>query len=325
MNTLITGGAGFIGLNIAATLSNAGEDVTLFSPDAPPEPFMSAIRSAGKGRIDVFLGDVRNARDLDAALLASRATRLVHAAAITADLAREKRAAASIFEVNVLGSIEVFEACLRFGIRRVVQLGTGSVFGELGATAQRLDERDSLAAPTTLYGISKFAAERTGLRYKSTRDLNLTVVRLGTVFGPWEYMTQVRDNVSIPRELMPIAKSGGHAVVYAHSSEDWVYSLDVGQGIAAILAQEECDEPILHLSGGGGWSVADWCRRLQQRYPGFSWEFSDTGGKDVIGGTKAAKRSPMDIRRLIRSTGFTPAYDPDQALTHYAQWADHHL
>ena len=144
------------------------------------------------GKLSTVLGDVRRGADLDAALREHAVDRVVHGAAVTAGLEREKNAAADIFTVNLLGAMEVMEAALRHGVRQVVQLGTGSVFGSAGRVEGMLDET-SAVLPDTLYGISKFAAERTGVRYRQTRGLNLTVLRLGTVFGRWEYDTGVRD------------------------------------------------------------------------------------------------------------------------------------
>src|SRR5258708_35013395 len=180
MAVLITGGAGFVGLNVAENLLARGADVILFGPGAPPPEAVTSLERH-PGQLSLVHGDVSVAADLDAVFGSHAIDRVVHGAAITADLAREKRAARDIFTVNLLGTVELLEAALRHGVSRVVQLGTGSIFGAAGTASAMLDEQTSPAVPRTMDGISKYAAERTALRYRSTRGLNLAVARLGVV------------------------------------------------------------------------------------------------------------------------------------------------
>src|ERR1700692_468143 len=184
MAVLITGGAGFVGLNVAENLLARGADVLLFGPGAPP-PAAVAFLERHPAHLSLARGDVSVAADLDTVFGSHAIDRVVHGAAITADLAREKRAARDIFTVNLLGTGELLEAALRHGVSRVVQLGTGSIFGAAGTASAMLDEQTSQAVPIPLYGVSKYAAERTAVRYRSSRGLNLVVARLGVVFGRW--------------------------------------------------------------------------------------------------------------------------------------------
>lgn len=319
MAVLITGGAGFVGLNVAEQLLGRGEDVVIFGPMAPPDAAVQALRRQ-PGRLDIAAGDVSVASDLDAVLRTHRIDRLVHGAAVTADLAREKRAARDIFTVNLLGTIEVLEAALRHDVRRVVQLGTGSIFGPAGKTDGMLDEQTSPALPETLYGISKFAAERTGLRYRQTRQLNLTVVRLGMVFGRWEYDTGVRDTLSMALQLLRVAEEGGSAIVHTGAADDWVYSVDVAHGVIAVLDLPATPDPVYHLSAGMRWSVPAWCQRLQQHFPRFTFRLSDKLEECTVARNKAAPRSPMDIGRIRRDAGYEPAYLLDRAFDDYIAW-----
>jgi nucleoside-diphosphate-sugar epimerase len=321
MAVLITGGAGFVGLNVAEHLLERGDAVVLFGPAPPPADALAALQTR-PGHLVVAIGDVTVSADLDAVLRAHAIDRVIHGAAITADLAREKRAARDIFTVNLLGTIEMLEAALRHQVRRVVQLGTGSIFGAAGRASESLDEQISPALPETLYGISKFAAERTGLRYRATRDLNLTVVRLGMVFGRWEYATGVRDTLSLPLQLLRVAESGGAAVVHQAAGDDWVYACDVARGLVAMLDLPSSPEAVYHLSAGMRWSVEDWCRRLRERFPQFRYRLTERVEECTVGRNSAAPRSPMRIERLRRDAGYEPAYPPDRAFEDYLAWRD---
>lgn len=319
MAVLITGGCGFVGINAAEHLLGRGEDVVLFGPAPPPSAALAALHRA-PGRLHVVSGDVSIAADLDAALDNHAVDRVIHGAAITADIHREKRAARDIFMVNLIGTVELLEAAVRHQVRRVVQLGTGSIFGGTGRAADILDEQTSSALPETLYGISKFAAERTGLRYRQTRGLNLTVVRLGMVFGRWEYDTGVRDTLSMPLQLLRVAENQDTAVIHSEAGDDWVYSVDVARGLAAVLDLPTSAEPIYHLSAGRRWSMDDWCARLKERFPRFGYRFSDLLDECTLGRNKPAPRSPMSITRIARDAGYAPAYLPEQAFADYMAW-----
>jgi nucleoside-diphosphate-sugar epimerase len=321
MAVLITGGAGFVGLNVAEQLLGRGDDVVIFGPMAPPAAAVAAL-ARQPGRLNVVLGDVTRAADLDAVVQGKGIDAVVHGAAVTADLAREKRAARDIFTVNLLGTIEVLEAALRHNVRRVVQMGTGSIFGPAGKVAGMLDEQTSPALPETLYGISKFAAERTGLRYRQTRDLSLTVVRLGMVFGRWEYDTGVRDTLSLALQLLRVAEEGGEAVVHAEAADDWVYSVDVARGLIAVLDLPNTPDPVYHLSAGMRWSVSAWCERLRQRFPRFTYRLAERLEECTVARNKAAPRAPMDIARIRRDAAYEPAYLLDRAFEDYIAWRD---
>jgi dTDP-glucose 4,6-dehydratase len=322
MAVLITGGAGFVGLNVAEHLLDRGEDVVLFGPAPPPENARRALL-AKRGKFTIALGDVTIAADLDGVFAAHQIDRVVHGAAITADLAREKRAPRDIFNVNLIGTVETLEACLRHQVRRVVQLGTGSIFGAAGRASDILDEATSPLLPETMYGISKFAAERTGLRYRNTRALNLTVVRLGVVFGRWEYDTGARDTLSVPLQLLQVAEAAGTAVVYQAAGDDWVYASDVARGLIAMLDLPASPEPVYHLSAGMRWSIEDWCRRMTERFPRFSVRMAEHIEDCTVGRNSAAPRSRMSIERMRRDVGYQPAYLAERAFEDYLAWRGH--
>lgn len=218
--------------------------------------------------------------------------------------------------------MEVLEAALRHRVERVIQLGTGSIFGSAGNVQGPLDEVSSLVLPESLYGISKYAAERTAVRYRQARGLTVSVLRLGMVFGRWEYASGLRDTLSLPWQLAHLARAGEHVVLHADAGNDWVYADDVARGIRAALATPTLTEPVYHLSAGQEWSVPDWCALLQQRHPGFTYAFSQNLGDCTVGRNKAAKRAIFSIERLTRDTGYRPRFLLSEAFENYMDWSD---
>lgn len=324
MTILITGGAGFVGLNLAEQCLQQGQNVVLFGPvPAKAHEYLSEFDGV-ESRLRLVQGDVRVSAELDAAIVSNQVTRIVHGAAITADIHREKTSARTIVDVNLGGTIEVLEAALRHGIDRVIQLGTGSIFGSAGNVQGQLDEVSSVVVPDSLYGISKYAAERTAVRYRHTRGLAVTVLRLGMVFGRWEYASGLRDTLSFPSQLAALARAGGHVVLHVDAGNDWVYADDVARGIINALTAPTLPEPVYHLSAGQAWSVPDWCFLLKQRYAGFTYEFSQNLDDCTVGRNKPAKRAIFNIDRLTRDTTYRPQFLLNEAFKSYMDWNEAH-
>ena len=319
MRVVVAGGQGFVGLNIAEQLLAQGHTVALLGPDSAPPAFKSALKALSRELI-IRDGDISQAADLEHGFVTFKPDRVVNAAAITAGLAREKSSARRIFEVNLLGAVELLEACIRHQIPRVVQLSTGSVFGEQGRSSAWLDESSSPALPESLYGISKFAAERTCIRYATKRGLNVTALRLGTIFGRWEYDTGLRDTLSIPLQLLRSAQAGQAAVLLRECADDWVYSIDVALGVIAALNTRFEPKPLYHLSAGRRWDIADWCQRMRAVFPDFVYELVDDPALCTIGRTSSQSRSPMKIERIQSDFGYQPAYLPNAAFVDFLKW-----
>ena len=320
MTLLVTGGFGFVGLNLAEYFSRVEKPIVLMSPSAPPENVLQALQKY-QVRYSWFLGDVREAKDLDRACKEHQITKIIHAAAITAELAREVQHTKEIFEVNLLGSIEVFECALRHRIEQVIQLSSGSLFGNIGLHDPLIDEINSPVLPVTMYGISKLAAERVDLRYRTTRELNVTVVRLGLVYGRWEYDTGVRDTLSLPLQLYWMAKNNQHAKIYHAVGSDYVYSTDVAKGLALILEKGSSAEGLYHLSSAQVWSLQEWSQQLQQKFPSFTYQICDQKEDCNVGLIGPLLRSPMSIDRIKRDFDYAPSYDQQTA---FLDFVSHH-
>src|ERR1700734_2397920 len=90
--------------------------------------------------------------------------RLVALAAITAGPDREKDDPYTITNVTIGGTVTAIAAAAKRGIKRIVYVSSGAVYGASGETAGILIEEEVLQRPEGLYGISKQAAEASALR-----------------------------------------------------------------------------------------------------------------------------------------------------------------
>lgn len=318
MAVLITGGSGFVGLNVASALLEQGENVTLFGP-APPPPAAVGQLQGLKGVLSIVEGDVRDRRCVEHAIDAAGAARIVHGAAITAGLAREASEAVRIAEVNLNGTLNVLEAAISRGVRRVVQLGTGSVFGRVPEGIEAIEE-ELPPVPDSLYGITKYAAERAAVRYRSTRDLDVVVGRLGVVFGRWEYDTGVRDTLSVPYQLLRLAEQGELACFRPGLPDDWVYATDIAGAVLALLDAPRPSYPLYQLATGRRWSVTSWCERLKGAFPGFDYRVTDDSARLNVAKAAPTARPPFRVDRLRDDVGYRTRFGEAEAFEDYIAW-----
>ncbi len=324
MVTLVTGGTGFVGINIVEALLARGQEVIAFGQAPLPEGARRAFAQYGS-KLRVVLGDVRDGTALDQLFREHRVDQLVHGAVITAGVERETRDPDGIIDVNVRGTVRVVQSAHTHGVGRIVYVSSGSAYGESLFTEQRLFEDLTPARPVSLYQITKHAAERTALRLRAVWGLDLVCVRLGSVIGPWERDTGVRDTLSPHFQLARRAATGQSARLPASEGrKDLVYSRDVAAGIVALLKAPALRHTLYNLSSGrsGDWhgTLTDWCGHLKKVYPGFEFRTVSADEPHDIFAAAKLDRAPMDIGRIVQDVGFTPAHGPAEAYADMVNW-----
>ena len=318
MAAFITGAAGFVGLAVTEALLARGERVIGF--DLCPLPEHAEKMFAGlPGRYEQVIGDVSDAGGLRAALRQSDASCVLNLAAVTAGTGREIGDPVGVVRVNVGGPAATIEAAAACGIRRVLHLSSGSVYGASGRDADALTE-DTPLRPEQLYGITKQASEAVALRLADLHRLDLSIGRLGTCFGRWEYVTGARDTPSAPYQIVQAARSGLPAILPRSHLRDWLYARDAAAAVLELLYARTRRHLVYNLAAGFMWSIADFCARLQQVCSGFEWRFAQIGESGNIDYYAPYDRSAMAIERLLGDTAFLPLYNLTEALADYLQW-----
>ncbi len=316
---LITGGSGFIGNAVAAALLAAGHDVTAFDR-APPPDAVGAHLTSLRGRFAFVPGDVLARDSLSDALARERPAAILHAAVITASVERERRDAATIASVNLVGAINLLDAGRARDVPRIVYLSSASVYGESAFGRAELDEERTTPVPDTLYAITKYAAERYALRVAHREGADVRVVRLGTAFGPFERETGLRDTMSPPFQLMRLAWRGEPAVLERDARRDWIYSRDLGAALTMLLTEARATPPILNLGLGAEYTLLQFAERLGTRFPGFTARLAEPGEAANVAVFGAMDRAPLATRRLIDEVGFRPQFGRLAAADDYAAW-----
>jgi nucleoside-diphosphate-sugar epimerase len=311
---LLTGGAGFVGLNVAEQLLARGDEVAIFDLRPPPDGFSGAL---------FIQGDVTDRAALELAFSKQKIERVVHMSAITAGPERDAREPQRIAEVNLIGTLNVLQTSRKFGVRRFVHASTGALFGAAGVgVSEPLDEERHRPVPESMYGITKYAAERSCMRLAALWDLDVRIGRLALAFGRWEHASGVRDRLSPPTEIARIALAGGEAVFPPLGDTDYIYGPDVAAALIALLDAVAPSHRLYHLGTGAAWSLPKWCDLLARRFPKFRWREASEGCNvlPLAPGT----RTRFSTRRLAEDLGWSPRFDLAAAAEDFASWLEKH-
>ncbi len=203
---LITGGAGFIGANLADRLAGEGCEVVVFDALVRPgvERNLSWLEARHPRRVRFVHADVRDRTAVEAA--AADVDAVFHLAAQVA-VTTSLDAPRDDFEANLLGTLNVLEAARRAGRSApVIFASTNKVYGDLGDIA--LELVDDAYAPVdaavraagvgedrpldfhTPYGCSKGGADQYVLDYARSFDLPTCVLRMSCIYGPRQMGTE---------------------------------------------------------------------------------------------------------------------------------------
>lgn len=173
MQALITGGAGFIGSNIAKALVGQGWVVRVL------DDLSSGYRENLDGlAVDFRHGDVR---DAEAVMDAVAGCEVVFHLAAAVGNKRSIDDPIGDSSINVIGTLQVLEAARKTGVRKIVASSSAGIYGEL--RTMPIHESHPLD-PLTPYGASKLCMEKQCLAYAATHGIEAVALRYFNVYGP---------------------------------------------------------------------------------------------------------------------------------------------
>ncbi len=325
LKILVTGGTGFVGLNIVEALLARGDEVVVAS-DAELPPYARGVLERLPGKLKDIRADVADAQAVDAMFAEHRPDAVVHAAVITAGESREFAAFDRVVDVNLKGTAHVLAAAVAQGVRRLVYTSSGSAYGRALVGGGTVTE-DTPARPDNLYSITKHASERVCARFRELRGLDVVCARLGSVFGPWERNTGVRDSLSLQFQVFRHTLAGNEVILpRAEARRDWVYSRDVASGILRLLDADALDHELYNLSSGIEWKGYGmrWCEALRRAMPQLRFRPAGDGETANVSFLGHRDRAMMSIERLSAETGFRPRAVREDVFSELVGWLSTH-
>lgn len=176
MRILITGGAGFIGSHVADACLAAGHEVLVVDD-------LSSGREenvpAGAKLVRADIRDVDSLEDVVSAFAPEAVSHQAAQVSVSVSTREPQRDA----RTNVIGSLNLLEACVRAGVKHLVFASTGgAIYGELPEPER--GEVGRVPVPLSPYACSKLAVEAYLNFYRHQHGLRSTILRYANVYGP---------------------------------------------------------------------------------------------------------------------------------------------
>jgi UDP-glucose 4-epimerase len=299
MHYLITGGAGFIGSNIAAELVRRGEKVTIL------DDFSTGLQdniAPIKGRITVIEGDITDYRTV------MRAVRNVdyvfhHAAVASVERSIEDPVGSS--RVNIDGTVHLLEASRRSGVSKFVFASSAAVYGNIPSLPKAEDSELQVLSP---YAAAKVAGEQYCRIYTELFGLETVVFRYFNVFGPNQ--DPASEYAAVISKFIRAILAGRQPTIFGDGlqSRDFVF---VDNVVAANLLAVESSAAMgetFNVASGQGRTLLDLLANLKELM-GVDIEpaFENERPGDV-------KHSVADISKAVSVLGYDASVDFREGL-----------
>ncbi len=223
MRVLVTGGAGFIGSNLANALVERKKDVAVLDDLSLGTP-----QNLGDS-VELFHGSVTDREVVEEAV--DGCDRVFHLAAKSSVTMIQDDPVMGE-EINVAGFLRVLEAAKRSGVPRVVYASTSSIYSAI----EPPHREDASIVPRTLYEQNFLAREHIGSIYSSSHGVETVGMRFFSVYGPREWHKGRYANL-VSQFIWSMVK-GERPVIYGDGTQtrDFTYVGDVCE--ALILASK---------------------------------------------------------------------------------------
>lgn len=313
---LVIGGAGFIGSHVVAELLKTDvAEISIYDnftrgKHSNIAPYMSDPRC----RIYPNGGDVRDIDVLDDAI--KDADGVVHLAAMW--LLHCKDFPRTAFHVNIEGTFNVLEACVRHNVERLVYSSSASVYG------------DALQVPMTedhpynnrnFYGATKIAGEAMCHAFHDRYGLSYVGLRYMNVYGPHQDQTAAYTGV-IPILLNKIAANEAPQINGDGSQAyDFVSVYDTARCNVLALQSEATDE-FYNVGTGVQTSIGDLCNLiLEMKQSDLKVQYKPYSADDARRMVQNRIGCP---KKAARDLGFTYEIDLREGLQRLMDWRIEH-
>jgi len=305
MNYLVTGGAGFIGSNIAEELIRRGEKVRILDNFSTGqrhniEPFFDSV--------ELIEGDVRSYHIVREA--AEGMDFILHEAALPS-VPRSIRDPITSNEVNVTGTLNILHAARDAKVRRVVFASSSSIYGE---TPELPKHEAMMLAPLSPYAVSKLAAEKYCSVFTKVYGLETVALRYFNVFGPRQDPSSQYSAV-IPKFITTILQNR-RPLIYGdgEQSRDFTYVSNVVHGNILAATASNVTGIAVNCACHGQITLNYLVKKINNVLgKNISPEYTDPKTGDI-------KHSFASIEAAEKSLGYKPLVDFDEGLRLTIDW-----
>ncbi len=235
---LVTGGAGFIGSNFTDELINKGYKVTVI------DNLSTGLKENINKKAIFIKGDVKKPEDIEKCFK-KKIDVIFHIAGCASTIKSFHDPAADLF-TNVLGTINIINAAIKFKVTRLLYASSMTSYG----VPDSIPIKETMSTkPISYYGITKYSGERyclaTGLRKDLPFKLNVTAFRMFNVYGrrqsltnPYQGVVSIFIGNVLRNEPVTIFGDGEQSRDYVHIKDvanAWISAIDNNKSFGEVF------------------------------------------------------------------------------------------
>jgi UDP-glucose 4-epimerase len=322
LNILVTGGCGFIGVNLIRRLMDVGDGHRIRVIDNLTVGRREDLSSVGEfielteseiedfpvHKLELVKGDIR---DEDLAVKACRGMdAVVHLAANTGVIPSIEDPRMDCV-VNVLGTFNYLDACRKSNVKRFVFASSGAPLGEQEPPIHE----EMVPRPISPYGASKLCGEAYCSAYYGSFGLETVALRFGNVYGP-----RSSHKGSVVAKFIRHIMAGETLPIYGDGNQtrDFIYIDDLVDAILLALERPNVGGEVFQIATHKEHTVgevAEALNRLAEKHVGRKSEI--VYEKERKG---EVKRNYSDISKARRMLGFEPEVGLEEGLEETFKW-----
>lgn len=305
---LVTGGAGFIGSNLADAILKLGYKVRVLDnlSTGKLKNMSSFINSPD---FEFVLGDIR---DEEACRTACKGMDYILHQAALGSVPRSVKDPKTSNDVNITGTLNMLIAARDEGVKRFVFASSSSVYGD-ESNLPKIEPR--VGKPLSPYAVTKKVNELYARNFFDLYGLQTIGLRYFNVFG------RHQDPDSVYAAVIPIfvkeLLNGKSPLINGDGlqSRDFTYIDNVVQAnLKACLAENSCCGEVFNIAYGGRVKLIDLYNKICELLPS---NIKPEYGPDRLGDIK---HSNADISKACKMLGYEPEIDVEEGLKQSIRW-----
>ena len=308
MRIAVTGGAGFIGSHLCEKLVERGDYIICLDnlSTGAEENIKHLI---GKENFKFIRCDIREEKKLEE-IFSKEEIKLVYHCAAVVGVKRTLENPKEVLNVNIEGTVNVLEAALKSGCRKVVNLSSSEVYGNPVEVPEKESSPKNVELP---YALSKLVAEKYAQIYYEKHGLETTSVRLFNVYGPRQEATPYGFVVGIfIRQVL----ENKPPVIYGDGfqTRDFTYIEDCISPLIIAGEAEVANGEVFNIAAGKPVTIIDLAELI-----------IELCGKDLKPIFAPEREHEIrhrfaDISKMRTILGYKPKYDLKEGLKLTIEW-----
>ena len=297
---LVTGGTGCIGSWVARNLVREGVPVVVLTAGRRLGRLRLILTDTELAAITFVTGDISELELLEDAARQHGVTRIIHLAGMQYPFCAADPIRGA--QVNVGGTVTVFELAKRLGIDRVVYASSAAVFGPRSHYPEAVLGPDAAYFPTSHYGVYKVANEQSASIYWQTDGIASIGLRPHSVYGPG------RDQgiTSKPTVAMIAAAAGRPYHINFNGRYQFQFADDAAKAFLRAARAEPHGAAVFSL-GGAALGVDEIVRSIETNEPA-------ARGRITFGDQPLALPEAFDGQPIVEALGSLPETPLDEGV-----------